>query len=41
MSGSPLGRVAQIQIQRFILEHKGVGYDPSPLLQVAEASVGT
>jgi len=34
MSDSLLGRVVQIQIQRSILKHKGVGYDPSPLLQV-------
>jgi len=40
MSDSPLGRIVRIQIQRSILKHNGVGYDPSPLLQVEEAAIG-
>lgn len=41
MSDSLLGRVVAIQIQRSILKHKGVGYDPAPLLQVEEAAIGS
>ena len=40
MSDRPLGRIVLLQVQRSILKHKGVGYDPSPLLEVEEAAIG-
>ena len=35
-----LGPVVLIQVQRSALKQDGIGYDPSPLLQVEEAAVG-
>ena len=40
MSDRPLGRIVLLQVQRSILKHKGIGYDPSPLLPVDEAAIG-
>lgn len=40
MSEQRLGGIGAIQIQRAILANKGVGYDPTPLLQVEEAAIG-
>ena len=40
MSDRPLGRIVRLQVQRSILKHRGIGYDPAPLLQVEEAAIG-
>ncbi|MCB2223380.1 MAG: hypothetical protein KQH83_04305 [Actinobacteria bacterium] len=40
MSERRLGTIARLQIQRSAIKHKGVGYDPAPLLAVEEAAIG-
>ena len=39
MPDRPLGTIIRLQIQREPLKEKGVGYDPSEILEVAEASL--
>lgn len=40
MTEQHLGRIVRLQIQGSIMKISGVGYDPSPLLQVSEAAIG-
>lgn len=39
MTEKVLGRIVALQVQRDPLKQRGVGYDPSPVLQVKEASL--
>jgi hypothetical protein len=40
VTGTPLGRIVRIQVQRDSVKRKGTGYDPTPILSVGEAAIG-